>query len=222
MRRLLYDPPAAERYPLGGFSHVVTMPSPSPGSVRIFEQSPDSWENAMLQSGFDDWRSYAHCYRTAAEALATEYPEQGEFPDPMFLPVLYLYRHYVEASLKGILTHAKVAYELSYEVPMKHQLDELWLLVQTHVGAKRAGVEPAWFDRASELIAELHQVDPDSMSFRYPTDKKGARLLTPGFRVSTKRVTLAMADLATVLEGMAGYLEAITEFDTFESSDGTA
>jgi hypothetical protein len=140
----------------------------------------------------------------------------------MFLPVLYLYRHYVEASLKGILLEAKVAYELSYDIPMKHQLDSLWSLLQTHVGAKRAAVEQVWFDRASELIAELHRVDPDSMTFRYPTDTRGARLLTPGFRVSTRQVTLAMADLATVLEQMAGYLQAINEFGTLESSDGTA
>jgi hypothetical protein len=198
------------------------MQSRAPSTTKLFELSKDGWQNWMLHAGFDDWRSYAFCYRRAAEALGERFPVPDDSPEAMFLPTLYLYRHYVEISLKGILFDTSTAFSLEITAPQDHNLNDLWQQARTHLGGRSGFPGTDWLDRAGELIDELNRIDPGSMHFRYPVSKKGARLLTPGFRVSTPRVREAMNDLCFVLDDIAGYLSAIIDFETLDDGHASA
>jgi hypothetical protein len=182
--------------------------------VTIFSPSTDGWENSSLQSGFDDWRMYAYCYRRAAEELAERFPVPLDAPDAMFLPMLYLYRHYVEASLKGILTETIATFSIVDRVRTNHDLSPLWRQVRSNLENRPGILDKSWFDRAESLVEELAKVDPGAMHFRYPVDKVGGKLLKPGFTLSTRHVKDAMGDLCFVLDNLEGYVSAVRDFSS--------
>jgi hypothetical protein len=144
-----------------------------PSGSTIFRPSTDGWENSTLQAGFADWRAYAFCYRRAAEELAERFRVPLDAPDAMFLPTLYLYRHYVETSLKGILADASTAFSLNISIPSHHSLADLWRQVRTHMTARPGTLGPEWFDRSGQLIQELDRVDPRSMTLPVSCKYKG-------------------------------------------------
>ena len=129
----------------------------------------------------------------------------------MFLPILFLYRHYVEAALKGILEDCIIAFSLDETLPTHHGISELWMKVRKLTD--RSGIlDREWFDRAEQLISQLANADPGAMHFRYPVGKKGGRLLQPGFEVNLQRIREGMQDLFFVLENVASAISAMVDF----------
>ena len=184
-------------------------PAPSTGSLR--DLSLVRWENATLYERDINWHSYAFCYRRAADALVEEFAPPAIAPDGMFLPILFLYRHYAEVSLKGIWCDCTNLLGTSDPVPKDHRLDTLWRDLRPLLSRASKQLNEEWLDRVEELVLELHALDPGAMHFRYPKDKKGAPLALSGLQVSPRHVRDAMKDLYAALDNAAGDLSSAIE-----------
>jgi hypothetical protein len=109
---------------------------------------------------------YFACARAAAQSL---FNSRGDNASAM--PVLFLYRHYLELALKDILDAAGAfAIELS-DKKFGHDIAALWAEVRPLVIS--FGVAPS--DADDRTIAEMADLDKRADAFRYALDNKGER-----------------------------------------------
>ncbi len=165
-----------------------------------------------VASGFDDI-VYQDGYRQAALHLVEYVCDKGSGQDFLIFPIIYLYRHHIELTLKSIIrTACKLLDELVTDIGSgilsQHDLSKLWalgrpLLNQVHKMADNLAFPPDDLEGIDSYIRQMHEHDPDGQRFRYPTTRKG----TPSLRSGLTRISIR--DLSSTLERLADYLEGI-------------
>lgn len=117
--------------------------------------------------------SYSQAYMEAADRLGQTLRVHSF--DTLTLPIVFLYRHYVELTLKDLIIQGAKKYNkpstpYKVEIPKTHRIDNLWqklkpMLQQTHSPEKSEEIEVV-----EACIWELSRLDEGSFSFRYPVD----------------------------------------------------
>ena len=127
------------------------------------------------------WSIYAHGYKRAADELVDKV--EGEAPDDvLILPIVFLYRHYVELTLKDLILRLVSLCGLHIEPKQitGHKLPPLWELAKQHLHCVKEEMQDKEVVPAlDKLIGELQDLDPDSMHFRYAVDKDFAEMVLP-------------------------------------------
>ncbi len=144
------------------------------------------------------------------------------------LPVLYLFRHYVELMLKGCIVNARVlAYGLGKEYNdralgshnlrrLASVLRSLWEIQKVRATLSNIVGQPTFFSPKSlKFLSELDHIDPDSSRLRYPTTKTGASSLPLTFSFEPTVFEWGMDHLQKELAKVFGQLE-MTVFATDE------
>jgi len=131
--------------------------------------------------------------------------------DSLIYPLLYNFRHYLELIIKDTIRNFRIANEeithnqLGYE--KNHSLLSLWNKLKTYIDNTGTD-ECVAFDK---LINELHNIDPDSFSFRY--SYKGSTdpdaISEPVFN---KRIDVDIENLEKVIKKMHCFIEGISDF----------
>lgn len=89
------------------------------------------------------------------------------------LPGVFLYRHFVELSLKDMIVTARALDDQLPDFPDTHRLLPLWTELRnllSRVGDPTES-EDELLDLVGGMVQELDRADPDSMSFRYPRSR---------------------------------------------------
>lgn len=119
-----------------------------------------------------NWYFYAHGYKQAADLLVDTLT--GEPPqDSLILPIVFLYRHFVELKLKDIILSLDRLCGSEMKDVGTHDLLPLWAYLKDHLNCLRdepgnTEIIPA----LEKLIKELSSLDANSYHFRYAHDKK--------------------------------------------------
>lgn len=166
---------------------------------------------------------YAHGYLEAAITLGEAALQRPS--DLAFYPLLHLFRHGVELSLKQLAFHAA---KYSGEAPpakLDHRIADLWRDLKPKLDAwiesrvyGVAGEPPPNSSEMDDIIGDLVKVEPDGFPSRYPTTKRGQdihpKLRTVDFEKFVKAVHRSetilrtwMHQLAADASVMADYLE---------------
>jgi hypothetical protein len=158
---------------------------PDPGPLhlgdRLFINDQAQIELDTLEghpySGFKSGAivSYSNAYMEAAERLVQTFHQRSY--NTITLPIVFLYRHYIELKLKELIDLGNKRYSKPStphldRILKGHRIDHLWyelkpLLQQAHPVEKNDEIEAV-----EACIMELSKVDEGSFSFRYPVDKK--------------------------------------------------
>lgn len=140
--------------------------------------------NGIAYFGFKRTKffGYAEQYMLAADKLIQTI-DHPLIREGYVLPIIFLYRHYVELQLKGLilLSNEQSGNPLPLEKLMKelktHNLDKLWKITKPILERTFKRHESksmlAEMEPAEEYINEFKAVDAISESFRYPFDKGG-------------------------------------------------
>ena len=189
---------------------IINLPSIT--SRRLF--SPDRASVARFTIGrvARSWHLVAWGYRQAADALVEHLTDRARMSEPACLPIIFLYRHYVELSLKGMLL---VLGELSAKLEKpshKHALVPLWDLLRTKLSAQVRIEDDHWMQRAGSIIREFDSMDPKSFAFRYPVDNNQVPNLESDLRVDIVQFREVMDELAIVLDGTATMIDQHLEY----------
>jgi hypothetical protein len=111
------------------------------------------------------WHIYVRGYFSAARALI-EGPPDKFFLTFAIYPVLFLYRHYVELELKGLmLDFSKVLGRPHRDFGNQHDILVLWRWLLEVVPAGHRALENA--ANVERILTELRALDPKSMDSRY-------------------------------------------------------
>jgi hypothetical protein len=211
------------QYKLGGFTRGHFMPLLQPPSItarKFFSPPATSPHLVVFGATVPDWYKFAHGYKIAAEVLISRLNERGVISERVCLPILFLYRHYVELSLKALLLDLGELTDGDQEIPGSHALIPLWKNLRTRLLGFDPGQESPWLDRAEVLIKELDTLDPRSFTFRYPVSKAGARLLPGPISFDMNHFREVAEELEMVIEGAGAMLDQYLSLKHEVESDG--
>ena len=187
---------------IGGKQQDHYGPWPEKGD-RLF--TPDGGlYNAMLHKSWtnDGWPFYIWGYGRAARLLCNHLNESRTDLDILIYPIIFLFRHFVEISLKDILRQVNALLDDSSEVPQTHDLQKLWDSARPKIEQFNRGADPEPLEVVEECLCELVSEDPFATAFRYPFDKKG--------EPSAERLThVNVLNMADVMDKLSAFLDAV-------------
>jgi hypothetical protein len=116
-------------------------------------------------AGPDSWCVYADGYKRAAELLIERTKNIYETNTVIF-PILALYRHYVELSLKEIIAYGQYLDGKGSIPDNEHDLKQLWACAKNYIRKSYTAFEQ--LSRIEQLVYEIYDLDPTSQGARYP------------------------------------------------------
>lgn len=175
---------------------------------KLFDVPPESRRRFFVGSSQGDWSRYALGYKNAADLIAGRLVDLDRVTEAACLPALFLYRHFIELSLKGMLLDAGELLNVSELARKGHSLSPLWVALRTRIEAIQTANSDEWLDRAERLIAEFDQLDGSSFTFRYPVDLSGTPNLPVSHSVDIAHFADVMDELEMILEGIGAWLDS--------------
>jgi hypothetical protein len=129
----------------------------------------------------------------------------------LIYPVAYLYRHYIELSLKQICRKGSVLFERRIVPKSNHDLKGLWETAKEVIDEVTTDGDKHHVARAEEIILEFVQLDAGSTAFRYAKQRDGTLSITATQHINVRVLYEAMQVLGIVLEGVLMTLECSIE-----------
>lgn len=177
----------------------------------LFTEDADWWHNAVLQRAGASWAVYADGYRLAADAAIEAAQLDRSTLDFLIYPILFLYRQYLEISLKEILLYAEELRDGDLDVPRTHNLDSLWKRCQSAVKAVDDGAFVDEIDVIDDTVEQFSMLDPTSSTFRYPVDTEGYPVKYLVDRVNIRSLRQEMDNAALAIFMISGGLSALVD-----------
>jgi hypothetical protein len=156
---------------------------------RLFRGDLHDWKNnACLRQG-DDY-ACREGYLRGAQILVQAVGEEERDQDFLVYPIVFLYRHYIELLLKGIIRGAPYLIDRELTVAERnhldgHRLDLLWndfkplsVAITKVAGWSELPIED--IEGINDYIRQISEIDPHSYSLRYAHSKEGAPSLPEG------------------------------------------
>ncbi|MGH7451463.1 MAG: hypothetical protein ACRENG_08980, partial [bacterium] len=158
--------------------HLNNAPWPRKGDV-LFKSDNDWSNNACLNflHSSQELYLYAHGYKQAADILVDHISATKRDQDILVYPIVFLYRHCIELYLKEIITEGNILLDEPKEMPTGHKIDVLWKDCKIILEKLQFDSTKDELEAVDEIISQFSEKDPLSFAFRYPTDKKGEKLL---------------------------------------------
>ena len=182
------------------------QPEPTP----VFEAAEDWWHNAVVGYRGGNWAPYVDGYRTAADRLVEVAAADRAVLDTVIYPIVFLYRQYLELSLKAMIRDLDVLLEHNRRPPKHHCLPRLFDRFRSTFSEFFSNIGESMPDvsRIALVIDEFHVADPGSVVFRYPTDEDGQ----PSQSYGHINVRVLRDRVAEVAEEVDGFLFALSVY----------
>ena len=190
----------------------------------LFYQSPEFLRNvnATVGDSFIHDYSYAVAYWSAGDILVKDALEgDKDKRDVLFYPICFMYRHFIELTLKQLIIHAEAFYEkteiIGYELqkytkPKKEleSIHSLEILVKRLIDVLTCISEGHFDDEIKKIILEFHAIDPVGQTFRYPTNRKHEKSFSQVQNFNIATIKAETNKVAQYFMGIDAYLEHYT------------
>ncbi len=177
-----------------------TPPLPS-AEDKMFNTAKDRRNNACLNSVHDGWFTYARGYKDAADILVAHIEEKQRNQDTLVYPIVFLYRQYLELMLKNLIRNGRRLQDINEPFPQIHKIDALWQICSQMLHEISPDDSVEEIRQIGRLISEFCKVDPTSMAFRYPEDKKGNPSLLSMTHINLLNIRDVIGKIAMILNG---------------------
>ena len=182
---------------------------------QVFTPIREDWHNNArvnwLNHRVRALELYADGYKKAGDVLVRNAMEQTHTLNLLVYPICFLYRHYLELTMKGLIARGRRLTQGKYAYPKHHNLLKLWgecrtLLLKLVDSVKLIGsVSQEELDVVEELVVQIIQVDPNGEAFRYAENKKT-------FSALPKHIThINVRNLMEIMERIGNFLEGTNE-----------
>lgn len=186
---------------------------------RSFFEFNKGGVNAIFNWGIESYGIYALAYCEAAERLFQPILNSGNFADYDAYPILFLFRHYVELTLKEVVLLTKrIAVVEQTELPpfnmATHNLGTLLEAADRNLELLKETLgldEQPFEEQTKAFILDLSSFDQRSDAFRYPVDKNGNLFFADHFPVGLPQVAENMEYIHRNLTGLMEYLTVLSQ-----------
>jgi len=153
------------------------------------------------------WLLYAQGFLTAAEAACEHLLKNRQYTDFVVYPVLFLYRHYLEISLKALADDSLELLRREPQGKLIHGLRDLWEIAKKHLTEVLSDPEgmAMHLEVIEGAVAQFQALDPSGQGSRYPWGTKGERVLFAPERISVQNLRNEMANVAQAIDQL-GYI----------------
>ncbi len=153
---------------------------------------------------------YNEGYKIAARELTVGYGDRlTNEKDTLVFPIIFLYRQYLELALKDIIRELdrKLGNKRNDKILSQHKLLPLWdaAVEQYEALIKQDNITLVFTPKLTKerkIVNQFNQIDEDSFSFRYATDKKGNETLEGIEYISVDNFKNQIELVVTYVDGM--------------------
>jgi hypothetical protein len=167
---------------------------------------------------------YGSGFLEAARTIARSFARRRGRRQIDILPVLFLYRHSIELLAKAVILSgnrlmqqggagqderdifASFGRSRHRLRPLLDSIGQVFEYAHWQWHWPKSTIES--FDDAKGVIEELDALDPDSFNFRYPTNIRGERGISPGHLIGQRTILAVLDDLAESLDTAVFGLDA--------------
>ena len=168
-------------------------------SEEVFKSDIDWQNNARIGWSHRAEQMYAQGYKRAAEKLLEQFTDTNSELDFLIYPIVFLYRHYVEITLKMIIQYDENSHGRYKRAMKSHDLMKLWEIAEPIIQEVYPEVDDEVLSSAWGVIKQIQDVDPGD-SFRYATDIKGNRTLEDLQHINIRNYADVMWKLSCLLD----------------------
>jgi len=176
------------------------------------------WQaNACLNYGLDHWYLYAVGYRTAAEILTEHVCTKHTDQDRLIYPVIFLWRHHLELSVKSIGRNSAALLQREWTAPNGHDLSQLFAESRQlfeecfrRFGEKLPNKQT---EQLRTAFGKFKSTDMKSVVFRYPEDLDGSKHLEGVSLINFEVVRDYMVELSDALREIEVALDQFEEWE---------
>ena len=188
----------------------MEIPQVTPGGNLFGGEA--SWHDAMLSIYHPSWSVYAEGYRLAADHILVIALEKSSERDFLIYPICFLYRQFLELSLKEAIRYTEeLAEGEAGKIPDHHRLEGLWTRFQIAMKKVTDGSLDDEVAVIENAVTQFGQMDPTSQAFRYPVDREGEPVRHIRERVNLPFLRQGMANAATAVQMVTGGLSAMVD-----------
>lgn len=206
-----------EQSPNDDWLDLLRQPELPSESDRLFESEGEWWAQAILHFTPDRWVLYAIGYKDAADILVDDCRQRDRNQDALIYPVLFLYRHHLELSLKDLIVRGRKLLDIDEPFPAHHKLNELWSTCDSLFDEIAPNDSMQERQNIGRLIDEFVKVDPLATAFRYPIDRDGSPSLPGVQHIDLLNVKRVIGRIAVILDGADAMID---EYSSFKQNMG--
>jgi hypothetical protein len=169
--------------------------------------SSDGYAISFTGNPLGDFGVFAKGYAYAANSLAEKLLQAPQFADYQAYPVVFLYRHALELSLKHIIySSVRIAAfrrirDVEHRLHNDHDVQRLAQIaghLLERLLPEDRGLHKAFSD-AKRTAREFSQIDPRSYAYRYPVDISGKQSTERHQVVNLRAVAQTMSSILELL-----------------------
>lgn len=154
--------------------------------------------STVYGANWQDLNWFSNSYLFAFEILLEHCNKEIKHAQILFLPLTFIFRHYIEIKLKEI---SETMGLIDKTKKPRHDINELWINLSNTINESDKD-----FSIFSKLISELSKLDSNSMNFRYPTDTKFKKALT-FTEIDFENFSIVSNKMSKFLESLSDYCE---------------
>jgi hypothetical protein len=196
------------------YSDEDVIPFPEKGD-RLFTSGRYSLYNAQInydRYSDDTLFRYVLGYKEAGDRLVRSLMEDSRHLDLVVFPTVFLYRQYLELSLKQLLREGSRLLDKPFVLPKHHQLGTLWFECKSLLKQIEPQVTDQEVAGLEACIIEFSTIDPLSMTFRYHVDTRDNPTLPPDLKyINIRNLAQIMAKIHSFLD--AAYMTISVSID---------
>lgn len=172
----------------------------------------DASRNARVNDiGKDSWCLYADGFMRAGDILIDNVRSTYEINTVIF-PILFLYRQYLELSLKETIGYGYYLDEESKQPPSGHDLKNLWDQAKACIRKHQSEITAPEIENIERLILDFYAIDPTSQGSRYPVINKGKKGGRSRASFSWDSSNIHLDELAAKIKMIHMFFEKVTNY----------
>ena len=180
----------------------------------------ESETDAQLCAHSDWFIAYAMNYKVAADSVVESVEAKRVSPDAVGYAVCFLYRHYIEVMLKGLIRIGNMLQSRSGDFPNDHhRIKDLWQACRPLLEEACPDGEKTDTDAVEKCLKELHKLDPSGVAFRFGEAKDGNSTLPHVLQLNLANMRDVMDRLAGFLEGSYDWMYELVQYQADVDSE---
>lgn len=200
---------------------------------EVFTGEGSDWHNrAQLNfTHYVPWHAYVAGYKEAADRLVAGIAEGLHGQDMLVFPILFLYRHYLEVSIKelikecqpmlGITPPAKPKIEQRNMAAQGHDLDGLWSYLKGLLPGIYPGIPDVVLEEIDRVVVAFHRHDEAGDAARYPVDLSGQRTLSGLNAINLRKLSEDMGRADSSFTQIGGGIDYMHEMAKYAAEANT-
>lgn len=173
---------------------------------EVFTGEGRDWHSRALLNFSPDvpWFAYAAGYKEAADRLVAGIAEGMHGQDMLVFPIFFLYRHYLEVSIKEQIKECQLLLDLApppnprnknqrIKAALGHDLEGLWAYLKELLPGVYPGLSDAVLSEIDRVVQAFHHHDGGGDAARYPLDLDGKRTLSGLREINLRKLADDMA-----------------------------